>query len=84
MVVDKVSFFQAIESFRTDFYGCLKDTFRAYNSVKAVGPILSERSVLEKLETENLSESDKQSLCNQVDQLVGKLDEIYAESTRMI
>ena len=82
MVVEKISFFQDIERFRTDFFGCLKDTFRAYNS--AVGQILSERSVLEKLETENLSETEKQSLCNQVDQLVGKLFEIYAESTRMI
>ena len=53
--------------------------------MKAAHPISSELTGLEeKLKTENLSDSKKQTLCNQVERLVEKLDEIYAESTRMI
>ena len=46
---------------------------------------MSERTNLEKkLKTENSSDSEKQTLCNQVEQLLEKLDEIYAESIRTI
>ena len=84
-VNDNVPFLRDIESFGTDFVSYWKDTFRGYKSVKAACPILSELSNLEKkLKTENSSDPIKQTLCNQIERLVEKLDEIYAESIRMI
>ena len=53
--------------------------------MKAAHSIESELSSLEeKLKTENLSDSEKQTLCNQVERLVEKLVEIYAESIQTI
>ena len=79
-VVDKVPFLRVIEILRTEFFSYWKDIFRGYKSVKSACPILSEPTNLEKkLKTENSSDSEKQTLCNQVEQLVEKLDEIYAE-----
>ena len=72
--------FSDIVEFCTVFNGYFEDTFRAYKTVKAAQSIESELSSLEeKFKTENLSDSEKQTLCNQVEQLVEKLDEIYAE-----
>ena len=80
-VVDKVPFLRDIEILRTDFSGYCEDTFRKYKTVKAAHPIFSELTNLEnRLKTEISSDSEKQTLCNQVERLVEKLDEIYAES----
>ena len=79
-VIYKKSFLRYIEGFRTETFGCWKDTFRAYKSLKAVGPIVIELIDLgKKLKTENLSDSEKQTLCDHVQQLVLKLDKIYAD-----
>ena len=68
-VVDKVPFLRHLDGFRTKFFGCCKDTFRAYKSVKAVFPIVIELSDLQrKLKTEILRDSEKQTLCDQVEQ----------------
>ena len=37
-----------------------------------------------KLKTENLTDSKKQTLCDQVEQLVVKLDKIYADWIQMM
>ena len=84
-VVEKVPFLRDIEMFRTDFSGYCEDTFRAYKTVKAAHPIFSELTNLEnRWKTEISSDSEKQTLCNQVERLVEKLDEIYAESIQKI
>ena len=84
-VVDKIPFLRDTEMFRTDFSGNCEDTFRAYKTVKAAHPIFSKLTDLEnKLKTEISSDSEKQTLCNQVERLVEKLDEIYAESIQKI
>ena len=84
-LVDKVTILRDSECLRTKLVGCGKNRFRSYKSVKTAYPILSELTNVEKkLKTENLRNSAKETLCNQVEQLVGKLDEIYAESIRMI
>ena len=83
--VDEVPFLRDIEKFHTKYVGFCEDTFRAYKTVKPAHSIESELSSLEeKLTTENLSDSEKQTLCNQVERLVEKLDDIYAESIHTI
>ena len=53
--------------------------------MKLACPILCElRNFEKKLKTENSSDSEKQTLCNRVEQLVEKLDKIYADSFRTI
>ena len=53
--------------------------------MKAVEPIVIEVSDLKsKLKTEKFSQSEKQKLCDQVEQLVVKLDKIYTEWIRMM
>ena len=83
---DELPLLRDTENFRTKFLGCWKNIFQAFKSLKAVVPILSELSNLEKkLKTENLSDSKKeQSMCNEFKQLFGKLDEIHAEWIRLI
>ena len=81
-VVDKVPFLRDIEMFRTEFFSHWKDIFR--KSVKAADPIFSELTNLKKLKTEISSDSEKQTLCNQVERLVENLDKIYAESIQKI
>ena len=62
-VVDEVPSLRDIKRFRTDFVGDCGDTFQAYKTVKAAHQIESESSsLLEKLKTENLSNSKKQTL----------------------
>ena len=69
-VVDIVPFLGDVKSFRTKIVNCLKDEWRAYNTVKAVAPNLSEISKWEKkAKTENLSKSKKQIICNHFEQL---------------
>ena len=61
--------------FPTEFFSHWKDIFRAYKSLKAAAPIFCELTNLEnKLKTEISSDSEKQTLCNQVERLVEKLD----------
>ena len=80
-IVDEVPFLRDIEKFRTEFIGYCEDTFWANKTVKFDRSIENKTSSLqEKLKTETLSDSEKQTLCNQVEQLVKKLDEIYAKS----
>ena len=84
-VVDKVSFLRDIEKFRTEIVGFCEDTIRTHKTVKAAHSIQSEISSLEeKLKIENLSDSEKETLCNQVERLVEKLHEIYSESIQTI
>ena len=84
-VVDKVPIHRGIEMFHTKFFSHWKDIMRAYKSVKAAAIFFSEITNLEnKLNTEISSLSEKQTLCNQVERLVEKLDEIYAESVQKI
>ena len=80
-VVDKVPFHLGIEMFHRKFFSHWKDLFQAYNSLKAAAINFSElTNLVNKLKTEISSDSEKQTLCNQVERLVEKLDEIYAES----
>ena len=73
------------EMFRIDFSGYCEDTFRAYKTVKVAQPISSELTNLEnRLKSEISSDSEKATLCNQMERLVEKLDEIYAESIQKI
>ena len=84
-VVDKVPFLRDIEMFRTKIFSHWKDKLRPNKSVKAAAPIFSELTNLEnRLKTEISSDSEKQTLCNQVERLVVKLDEIKAKSIQKI
>ena len=84
-VVDKVPVIRDTEMFRTYFSGYGEDTFRAYKTVKDAHPIFSELTNLEnKLKREISSDSKKQTLCNQVQRLAEKLDEICAESIQKV
>ena len=48
--------------------------------MEAANPILIEQSILERnLKAGNLSDSEKQTLCNQLEQLIEKLHEVYLE-----
>ena len=76
-VVDEVPSLRDIKRFRTDFVGDCGDTFQAYKTVKAAHQIESESSsLLEKLKTENLSNSDIVKSGGTVSQ---KLDKVNAE-----
>ena len=84
-VVEEVPFLRDIEKFCIEFVGYCEDTFRAYKTVKTAHSIESEQlSLEEKLKTESLSGSKKQTLCNQVERLIEYLDEIYAELIQTI
>ena len=83
MVVDKEPFLQDIGSFRTEFVDGRKDILQAYNTVEAANAISNEFSILEKgLKSENLCDSENQTLCNPLQQLEEKLDKDYAEWTQ--
>ena len=78
-VVDEVPFLRGIGKFRTEFVGYYEDTFRAYKTVKAARSIESELAILEeKLKSEYLSDSEKQTLCNPVE----RLSKNYMKSTQ--
>ena len=70
-IVDQIQFLRDIENFCTEFVGYCEDTFRAYKFGKTAQPIESEVSSLEeKLRAETLSDSERQTLCNQMERLV--------------
>ena len=79
-VVDKVPDLQDIEKCRAVVVDNRKDTLRTYKLLEYSVPIENELLSLEKkLKAENLSNSEKQILCNQAERLLGKKDEIFAE-----
>ena len=80
LVVEKMPFLRDIQIYRTDFVDCRKDTLRAYKLTEAHKQIYNE---LSELEEENLSDSQKQTFCNQLEELVKKLDEKYTELIRI-
>ena len=84
-VVDKVPALQYIEIFRSEFVDCRKDKLRAQKLVEAANPILNELSILKKwLKAGNLSDYEKPTLCNQLEQLIEKPDEFYSGWMRII
>ena len=83
-VVEKVPFLRDIEGFRTEVIDCGKNTVRAYKLVKAAKPVFNDLPKMEKkLKAENLSDSEKQTLGNQMEELVEKIDEMYTEWIRI-
>ena len=79
-VVDKVPDLRDIEECRAVVVDYRKDALRAYNLLEDSVPIENELLKLEKkLKAENLSDSEKQILCNQAERLLEKLDGIFAE-----
>ena len=83
-VVDKVPDLRGIEDCRAIVVDYRKDTLREYKLLGDYVPIANELLELEeKLKAENLSESEKQILCDQAERLLEKLDEICAEALRI-
>ena len=83
-VVDKVPDLRGIEDCRAIVVDNRKDTLREYKLLGDYVPIANELLELEeKLKAENLSESEKQILCDQAERLLEKLDEICAEALRI-
>ena len=79
-VVEEVRFLHDIEGFRTEVIDCRKDTVCAYNLVEAGKLIFNDLPKMEKkLKAENLCDSEKQTLCNQMEELVETIDEMYTE-----
>ena len=62
-VVEKVPFLREIKIYRTEIVNCRKDTLRAYKLAEARKRIYNELSMLEE---DNISDSEKQTLCNQL------------------
>ena len=84
-VVHKVSELRKIEDCRAVVVDYRRDTLREYKLLGDYVPI--EDGLLElvkKLKSENLSESKKQILCDQAERLLEKLDEICAETVRIL
>ena len=70
-VAEKVPLLRCTERCHTDVSDCQKNTLREFKKVEAAAPILSELSKFEKkLKAENISNSEKQILCNQIEELV--------------
>ena len=68
-LVEKVPFLRDIERFRKEFDESRKDPLRAYKLVEATKPNYNELSKLEKnLKSENLSDSKKPTLCNEMEE----------------
>ena len=79
-VVDKVADLREIEKCRAVVVDYRKDSMRAYKLLEDSVPIVNELLNLEKkFKAENLSDSEKQILCNQAERLLEKQDEIFAE-----
>ena len=84
-VVDKIPDLQDIEDCRAVVVDYRKDTLRWYNILEDSVPIEKELVELEKkLKSENLSDSEKQILCDQAERFLEKLDEIYAEALQIL
>ena len=84
-VVDKVPDLRDIEDWRAIVVDYRKNALRGYKL--AEDSVLIEDELLElkkKLKAENLSESEKQILCDQAERLLEKLDEISAECLRIL
>ena len=84
-VVDKVPDLRDIEDCRAVVVDDREDTLRWYKLLADYVPIGDQLSEFEKkLKAENLSESEKQILCDQAERLLEKLDKIFAESLRIL
>ena len=84
-VVDKIPDLQDIEDCRAVVVDYRKYTLRWYKLWKDANLIEHELGELEKkLKSENLSNSERQILCDQMERLLEKLDEIYAEALRIL
>ena len=84
-VVDQIPDLQDFEDCRAVVVDYRKDTLRWYNILEDSVPIEDELVELEKkLKSENLSDSEKQILCDQVEWLLEKRDEICAEAIRIL
>ena len=84
-VVDKIPDLQDIEDCHEIVVDYRKNTLRWYNLLEDSVPIENELVDLEKkLKSENLSDSEKQILCDQAEQLLEKRDEICAEAIRIL
>ena len=80
-VVDKIPDLQDIEDCRAVVVDYRKDTLRWYNILEDSVPIENELVELEKkLKSANLSDCEKQILCDQAERLLEKRDEICAEA----
>ena len=83
-VVDKVPDLRGIEDCRAIVVDYRKDTLREYKLLGDYVPIANELLEFEKkLKAENLSECEKQILCDQAERLLEKLHEICAEALRI-
>ena len=79
-VVDKIPDLRFFENCRAVVVDYRKDTLRVYKLLGDYVPIENELSELEKkLKVEDLSEPEKQILCDQAERLLEKLDEVFAE-----
>ena len=79
-VVDKIPDLRFFENCRAVVVDYRKDTLRVYKLLGDYVPIENEMSELEKkLKAEDLSEPEKQILCDQAERLLEKLDEVFAE-----
>ena len=84
-VVDKIPDLQDIEDCCAVVVDYRKDTLRWYNILEDSVPIENELVEFEKkLKSENLSDSEKQILCDQAERLLEKRDEICAEVIRIL
>ena len=84
-VVDKIPDLQDIEDCRAVVVDYRKDTLRWYNILEDSVPIENELVELEKkLKSKNLSDSEKQILCDQAERLLENRDEICAEAIRIL
>ena len=78
-VVDKVPDLQDIEDCRAVVVDYRKDTLRGYKLLEDSVPIENELlKIKKKLKAENLSNSERHTLCNQAERLLEKLDKIFA------
>ena len=84
-VVDKVPDLRDIEDCRAVVVDYRKYTLRGYKLLDDSVSIENELFKLErKWKTKNLSDSEKEILCNQAERLLEKLDEICAESFQIM
>ena len=84
-VVHKIPDLQDIEDCRAVVVDYRKNTLRWYNILEDSVPIENELVELKKkLKSENLSDSEKQTVCDQAERLLEKRDEICAEAIRIL
>ena len=79
-VVDKIPDLRFFEICRAVIVDYRKDTLRVYKLLGDYVPIENELPELEKkLKVEDLSEPEKQILCDQAERLLERLDEVFAK-----